>query len=106
MTKFKKGDSVKLYIIDSINSSSPVYGRIIYGKVVDIKNRGTSALDGPDYLIKYDDIFLIPPEDWHKEKDLYLVDSPASRLKCECGVSFVRHGGKHSTYCPLYDQNE
>lgn len=25
---------------------------------------------------------------------------------CECGLKYARSGGKHSSYCPLYERNE
>lgn len=25
---------------------------------------------------------------------------------CQCGLKFSRHGGKHSSWCKLYDEND
>jgi len=39
--------------------------------------------------------------------DLYEIEEVESNPgTCECGLNFVRCGGKHSDYCPMYKKEE
>lgn len=81
----------------------------VRGVIIDSRAVGMFGASGTEYQVKYDDTTLCPPQDWHVEGFLELElqegkpnDLPRwSPKKCECGVKFVRHGGRHSTWCPL-----
>ncbi len=69
------------------------------------------------YMVEFDDTTLIPNRLSYLAIDIEVVTedvveekppaAPANvGIKCECGVDFVRHGGKHSDWCPKYKTNK
>jgi hypothetical protein len=90
--------------------------RVIGGQTGTIM-RITPQHSGIDlYTVEFDDQTLFPTRMDYTERDLYLYVDPEDTAEvsmynpniiksgpsCECGVVFVRDGGKHSDYCPLY----
>jgi hypothetical protein len=45
-----------------------------------------------------------PNEEEYSEDHLISLEETPTYTPpvCECGLKYSRHGGKHSTYCPLY----
>ena len=82
----------------------------VRGKIIESRYVGAFGVSGMEHKVEYDDKKLCPPADWHVEGflELELVEGQENKLpvftrkKCTCGVTFVRHGGKHSTWCELY----
>lgn len=74
------------------------------------------------YMVEFDDANLIPNRMEYSKDQLTLLTEDAGPVglpfgvkkprmpevkkyeppKCECGVRFVRDGGLHSDWCPLY----
>ena len=93
----KKGDKVCLRGREEIT-----------GEVIDVKIDNLWGVNFEEYLIKYDDDTLIPPQDWHEIIHLEKINKLPSGIKkvhrCECGVDKVMPNGRHSDYCPLYKE--
>jgi len=90
----KKGDFVRLKYKE----------KDVRGHVIDERH---DVYRGREVKIEYIGEW-IPPRDWHSIDDVEVVrtknqEQIARYIKCECGVQYDRHGGKHSDYCPLYE---
>lgn len=88
MAKFKVGDKIR------IKTS---------------KNTGVIKLIYPsDYWNMTEDEYAIELDDGSGvmtivERVLELRDGP---VKCTCGLKYAPSGGKHSSWCDLYDKND
>jgi hypothetical protein len=84
----------------------------VTGEIIDTKINHIWGNNYPEYLVKYDDIELIPKQDWHDLEHLVLLEelpkgnTGYKKPVCECGVDKVMSNGRHSDYCPLYKEYE
>lgn len=99
-----------LFTIMHIKTGSRVrlkgHPRNVTGRVKQVVNRGAWAANiDPEYLVEYEGTGLIPPEDWHKEEQLELLDEAKPKInviepKCDCGSDSIGTGEfGHSSWC-------
>lgn len=94
----KKGDKVFL-----------VYKKHITGVIKDMRTVSASSIWGcnvPEYLVKYDDDNLYPPEDWHMREHLEYV-LPTSETE-GCDHMWVNYTGLRESYkyCEKCDEKQ
>lgn len=75
--------------------------RMSTGTIIAIEE--ATDLYGTEYAeIEWDsDIQFAPPKKLPAVYLAYFNDGSTMSIKCECGVSFVRDGGIHSSWCPM-----
>lgn len=85
MSKFKVGDSVKVTTSDKTGIVRNVYEASYWNSSDD------------EYAVEFDDgsgVTTIVER---------VLVSTTPRPSCDCGLKFARSGGKHSSYCAIYD---